>query len=108
MQQTHVLQTIEHTLARVLEEGQVALLQQIGTDFENNAYPALLDQLVNSQQGGGGGGGGAPMKRTVSIKTVTVLGASGVLETDTDVDTYLIALRAALVQALKDGKRISL
>ncbi len=106
--QQDVLQTIEHTLARVLEEGQVALLQQIGTDFENNAYPALLDQLVNSQQGGGGGGGGAPMKRTVSIKTVTVLGASGVLETDTDVDTYLIALRAALVQALKDGKRISL
>ena len=104
--QQDVLQKIEHTLTRVQAESQVALLQQIGTDFENSAYPALLDQLAASQQGEGGGG--APKKRTVSIKTVTVPGASGVLETDTDVDTYLIALRAALVQALKDGKRISL
>ena len=105
--QQAVLQTVEHALTRVQDESQVALIQQIGTDFENSAYPALLDQLANSQQGGGGGGG-APKKQTVSIKTVTVPGATGVLETDTDVDTYLAALRAALVQALKDGKRISL
>ncbi len=105
--QQAVLHTIEHTLTRVQAETQVALIQQIGTDFENSAYPALLDQLANSQPGGGGGGG-APKKQTVSIRTVTVPGASGVLETDTDVDTYLLALRAALVQALMDGKRISL
>ncbi len=104
--QQDVLQTIKDTLTRVHDENQVALLQQIGTDFDNSTYPALLDQLAASQQGGGGGG--APKKVTVSIKTVTVPGVSGVLETDTDVDTYLKALRAALVQALKDGKRISL
>ena len=104
--QQAVLHTIEHTLTRVQAESQVALIQQIDTDFENSAYPALLDQLANSQQDGGGGG--APKKQTVSIKTVTVPGASGVLETDTDIDTYLTALRTALVQALKDGKRISL
>ena len=103
--QQAVLHTIEHTLTRVQAESQVALIQQIGTDFENNTYPALLDQLANSQQGGGGV---VPKKQTVSIRTVTVPGATGVLETDTDVDTYLIALRAALVQALNDGKRISL
>ena len=103
--QQAVLQTIENTITRVQAESQVALIQQIGTDFDNSVYPALLDQLANSQQGGGGG---EPKKQTVSIKTVTVPGASGVLETDTDVDTYLAALRAALVQALKDGKRISL
>ena len=104
--QQAVLHTIEHALTRVQAESQVALIQQIGTDFENSAYPALLDQLANSQPGGGGGG--APKKQTVSIRTVTVPGASGVLETDTDVDAYLTDLRAALVQTLKDGKRISL
>jgi hypothetical protein len=90
----------------VQAESQVALLQQIGTDFESSAYPALVDQLAASQPSDGGAG--VPTKQTVSIKTVTVPGVSGVLETATDVDTYLTALRAALVQALKDGKRISL
>jgi hypothetical protein len=104
--QQEVLQAIASTLTRVQAENQVALLQQIGTDFENSTYPALVDQLVASQPGGGGGG--APKKQTVSIKTVAVPGASGVLETDADVDTYLAGLRAALVQALRDGKRISL
>ena len=104
--QQDVLETIERTLVRVREESQVALLLQIGTDFENSAYPALLDQLAAAQEEGGGGG--APIKQTVSIKTVVVPGASGVIDNDTDIDDYLIALRAALVQALKDGKRISL
>ena len=103
--QQAVVQTIDRTLTRVQAETQIALIQQIGSDFENNTYPALLDQLANSQQDDGGG---APKKQTISIKTITVPEASGVLETDTDVDTYLTALRAALLQALGDGKRISL
>ena len=42
------------------------------------------------------------------MKTIPVPGASGVLETEDDVDKYLAALRSALVQTLNDGKRISL
>ena len=76
----------------------------MGTDFDGSVYPALLDQLATSPQGGDG----PPPKQTVSIKTVTVLGASGVLESDDDVDKYLAALRVALIQTLNDGKRISL
>jgi hypothetical protein len=95
-----VLQAIEHTITRVQAESQVALIQQIGTEFENITYPALVDQLGVDDD--------APKKQTVSIKTVTVPGASGVLETDTDIENYLSDLRAALVQVLKDGKRISL
>ena len=49
-----------------------------------------------------------PAKQTVSVKTIAVPGASGVLETEADVDKYLAALRSALVQTLNDGKRISL
>ena len=64
----------------------------------------LLDQLAQAQQGGGA----PPSKPTVSIKTVTVPGAYGVLESEEDVDKYLTAFRSALIQTLNDGKRISL
>jgi hypothetical protein len=101
--QQSVIQTVDQTLSRVGAESQVALILQIATDFEASVYPSLLDQLAASQQGVGV----PPQKQTVSIKTVTVPGVSGVLETDTDVDKYLTALRTALLQILKD-KRISL
>jgi hypothetical protein len=96
---------IDQTLSRVTAENQVALILQIGTDFEATVYPSLLDQLAGSQQGGGNG---PPPKQTVAVKSVVVAGVSGVLETEDDVDNYLTALRAALLQTLDDGKRISL
>jgi hypothetical protein len=103
--QKSVVQGIDQTLSRVGAESQVALILQIGSDFEASVYPSLLDQLAASRQGGGNG---PPPKQTVAVKSVVVPGASGVLETEDDVRIYLIALRAALLQALDDGKRISL
>jgi hypothetical protein len=103
--QKTVVQEIDQTLSRVGAESQVALILQIGNYFEASLYPSLLDQLAASRQGGGNG---PPPKQTVAVKTVVVPGASGVLETEDDVDTYLAALRAALLQTLDDGKRISL
>ncbi|BBX47676.1 BREX system P-loop protein BrxC [Mycobacterium cookii] len=103
--QQSVFERVDHTLLRVGAESQVALILHIGADFEASVYPSLLDQLTASQPGSGGNP--PPQKQTVSIKTVTVPGASGVLETPTDVENYLTALRAALLQTLKD-KRISL
>ena len=102
--QQSVVRSVDQVLARIGTEGQVAVLRQIGTDFDDSTYPALLDHLATSPQDGGA----PPPKQTVSIKTVTVSGASGVLETDGDVDNYLASLRAALIQTLNDGKRISL
>ena len=103
--QQGVVQKIDRVLARVGEQGQVALILQIGAEFEDNVYPALLDQLADSQQGDVDA---PPPKQTVSVKSVAVPGASGVLETEEDVDKYLTALRAALIQTLNAGKRISL
>jgi hypothetical protein len=96
---------IDQTLSRVTAENQVALILQIGTDFEASVYPSLLDQLAGSQQGGDNS---PPPKQTIAVKSVVVAGVSGVLETEDDVDNYLTALRAALLQKLDDGKRISL
>jgi len=104
--QARVTQRIDETLARVASETQVALILQIGSNFEASDYPALLDLLTASQPSGGED---APApKQTVSIKTIAVPGASGVIETEADVDAYLTALRGALVQSLNDGKRIIL
>lgn len=101
-----VSQRVDETLARVASESQVALILQVGSTFESTDYPALLDMLAASQEGGGDGGPAS--RQTVSVKTISVPGASGVLETEEDVDKYLAALRSALVQTLTDGKRISL
>lgn len=95
---------IDQTLSRVTAENQVALILQLGTDFEASVYPSLLDELAASQQGGGNG---PHTKQTVAVKSVVVPGASGVLETEDDVDNYLAALRVALIQILRE-KRISL
>ncbi len=104
--QTRVTQRIDETLARVATEAQIALILQIGSNFEASDYPSLLDLLSASPQGGGEN---APApKPAVSIKTITVHGASGLIESESDVDAYVAALRGALVQTLNDGKRIIL
>jgi hypothetical protein len=107
-----VLRRVDQAVSRVRSERQIALIRGIGSDFEETVYPDLLDQLAASQQGqsGGSGGGGTPPppKQTVSVKTIAAKGVSGVLETEEDVERYVAALRAALVQTLNDGKRISL
>jgi hypothetical protein len=104
--QRRVDQRIDQTLARVASESQVALILQIGSTFESSDYPTLLDLLASSPVEPDRDP--TPTKQTVSVKTIDVPGASGVLENEQDVDKYLAALRSALVQTLHDGKRISL
>lgn len=104
--QQRVDQRVDQTLARVASESQVALILQIGSNFESSDYPSLLDLLASSPVEPDPDP--TPTKQTVSVKTIAVPGASGVLENEADVDKYLAALRSALVQTLNDGKRISL
>ncbi|TCC44056.1 BREX system P-loop protein BrxC [Kribbella capetownensis] len=108
--QESVLRRVDQTISRVRTQNQIALIRETGSSFEETVYPGLLDQLAASQQGDGDGDGGAPPppKQTVSVKTISATGVSGVLETEADVDRYLDALRSALVKTLNDGKRISL
>lgn len=104
--QQRAVQRIDQTLARVAGENQVALIQQIGSNFESSEYPGLLDLLASSPAIPNPDP--EPVKQTVSVKTVRVPGASGVLETEADIDNYLTALRSALIETLNDGKRITL
>lgn len=105
--QGSVLRRVDQTISRVSSHNQVALIREIGSSFEASVYPSLLDLLAASTQGDGRDDV-PPPKQTVSVKTISATGISGVLETEEDVDRYLDALRMALVHTLNDGKRISL
>ncbi|MBG6184702.1 ElaB/YqjD/DUF883 family membrane-anchored ribosome-binding protein [Arthrobacter sp. CAN_A214] len=107
--QRHVSHIIDQIIARLSSERQIALIREQGNSFEEKTYPALLDQLASSPQDEGGTDRPGPAPRqTISIKTITVSGAHGVLENPEDVDRYLGALRDALLNTLNDGKRIAL
>ncbi len=107
--QENALRRVDQTISRVRAQNQVALIRETGSSFEETVYPSLLDQLAAAQQGGGDGDDDTPPpKQTVSVRTISAAGVSGVLETEEDVDRYLEALRGALVKTLNDGKRISL
>ena len=104
--QESVIRRIDAILARLSNETQVAIILQTGATFEQDDYPALLSQLVESQQDENGD---TPQsKPMVSVKTISAPGVAGVLESESDVDNYLAALRTALVATLNDGKRITL
>lgn len=101
-----VIRRLDVIRARLDSETQVALILQAGATFEQDDYPDLLSRLVEAQQGGDDDA--PPPKPMVSVKSIGVPGASGVLESEADIDTYLAKYRAALVAILNDGKRITL
>ncbi|MDV8002811.1 BREX system P-loop protein BrxC [Rhodococcus sp. IEGM 1408] len=104
--QESVIGRIDQILTRLVGESQLALMLQMAATFEEDDYPALLSHLVEAQQGGGDDA--PPPKPMVSVKTISAPGVTGVLESESDVDSYLAALRTALVATLNDGKRITL
>ena len=78
--QEGVVRRTDAILARLSGETQIALILQVGSAFEQDDYPALLSRLVESQQAGGDD---VPVPRSmVSVKRISVPGASGVLESE--------------------------
>ena len=111
--QRSVSKKINAILDRISQENQIAVVREIANTFEEDTYPAILDQLAASPRTSNADSDDTPApapikKQTVSVRTITVAGARSVLETEEDIDRYLAALRTALVQALNDDKRIAL
>jgi hypothetical protein len=106
--QESVLREVDQEISRVGSQNQIALIRELGASFEQSIYPGLLDRLGASEESGDDDTPPPKPKQTVSVKTVSAVGVTGVLETEEDIDRYLAALRNALIQTLNDGKRISL
>ena len=108
--QQRVVATVDRLSTRIGDEQQIALIREMGNSFEEVVFPSLLDQLAAAARPpeGTDDPSPTPVKQTVSVKTITVTGVHGVLETAEDVDRYVAVFRASLIEALKDGKRIAL
>ncbi|MFB9073858.1 BREX system P-loop protein BrxC [Citricoccus parietis] len=109
--QHSAIQKVGAILDRIRSDGQIAVVREIASTFEERTYPVILDQLAASPRSGADDDEpvhAPPKKQTVSVKSISATGIHGVLETEHDVDRYLDALRMALVHAINDDKRIAL
>ncbi len=78
-------QRIDQTIARVGTENQIALIREIGAASRRRSTRRCSTSSLASPQGGRRRRR-RPPKQTVSVKTITVAGVAGVLETEEDVD----------------------
>ena len=106
-------QKVNEVLNRIGQESQIAVVREIANTFEEQTYPGILDQLAESLHAHPADDTDEPAtvsdrKQTISVRSIHITGTHRVLETEEDIDHYLGALRAALIEALNDNKRISL
>lgn len=118
-----------HSIRTSIDETSViANIRQIITRAQEVVYPQLLDRLAasvpqpQSQQVTPSVSPSdpsdvveppapvpaTPMKRTVHIKSIPLPHTTTMLESETDIDTFLEAYRSTLVAALEQGERILL
>ena len=93
---------VDIIFASLENQNLIAVIEQTGSHFASTDYPGLIDQLAKSVDPAD------PAKPTVSLGTLTVVGAPTLIETEAEMETYLSALRALLIQTINDGKRITL
>lgn len=100
-------------LDRIDRESQIAVIRDIASNFEEKTYPAIFDRLAASRilkrtERDTEKEDASVKRKTVSLRAVSVMEVGGFLETEEDVDRYLVALRTALIQTINDDKRIAL
>lgn len=100
--QKSVTGRIDIVFASLDGERLVAVMEQTGAHFVSTIYPALVDELAESANPS------EPVKPSVALSTIKVPTGPAFIESETDMDHYLAALRAVLVETLNDGKRITL
>ena len=81
------------------------MVQWVGATFYKGHRVTI--RHTRTAEAGEGDDSSAP-KQTVSVKTIKISAANGLLENEDDIQGYVEALRDALMDVLKDGKRISL
>lgn len=100
--QKSVTGRIDIVFASLDGERLVAVMEQTGAHFVSTIYPALVDELAESANPS------EPVKPSVALSAIKVPTGPAFIQNETDIDHYLTALRAALVETLHDGKRITL
>ena len=97
--QNAAVDTVNTLLSTLDSQNLIAVVHQAGSQFESTTYPGLIDQLTKSADTGG-----KPQKPTVAVASIKAAAGPAIIETESDVDAYLAALRVALVQAIKENR----
>lgn len=97
--QNAAVDTVNKLLSTLDSQNLIAVVHQAGSQFESVTYPGLIDQLTKSADSDG-----KPQKPTVAVASIKAAGGPAIIETESDVDAYLAALRASLVQAIKENR----
>lgn len=97
--QNAAVDTVNALLSTLDSQKLIAIVHQTGSQFESATYPGLVDQLTKSADPGG-----MPQKPTVAVASIKAAGGPAIIETESDVDAYLAALRVSLVQAIKENR----
>jgi hypothetical protein len=108
------LSEIDLTIAVVEQTRDVAKIKLAVSTFANETLPGILSKLLVTPPGPDPDPGPTPALQptpqpspVVKINSIVVPGVKLVLASESDVDDYLAALRAELVRALNDGKRLT-
>lgn len=110
--QRAALSKVDSALRDITASQHVAAIESAVNRFEEQLYPALLDQLDASAAPApapmGSGEAPAPVKvpTSTSIRSIKPSGGPAVLENSEDVEQYLDALRSKLLNVIESGKRI--
>ncbi|UIJ35077.1 BREX system P-loop protein BrxC [Allobranchiibius sp. GilTou73] len=100
--QKAVTGSVDIVFASLEDERLVAVMEQTGARFLTAIYPGLVDELAESANPT------VPVKPSIALSRIKVSNAPALIENETDLSHYLVALRAALVDTLNAGKRITL
>lgn len=110
-----VVSQIDTWKQHVNVENEIALVKHHAANFEDTVYPGLVDLIFRSQPEvqidldvRRDDPGDAPVRSTVSIRSIKVRSSTTILQTEDDIDAYLNAYRAELIKAIRSGKRVTL
>lgn len=128
--QGRALDRVDRAIQQIWDETSIAKIQLAATTFAVSTFPSLIAELAAARpatvpprptpdaswQDGSNSDSGEPrpevpepkpLKPTVHISTVDVVGGKIVLATVGDVDDYVEALREALTKTINQGNRIT-
>lgn len=112
--QSRTSDQVERLIQQIESEPQIAVVRDLANDFEQRTFPRLIDQLSTSAQLLSHDASNeeptpqAPVRQTVSIRSISVPNVPRLLTTEEGVDRYLANFRIVLLEVLNDDKHISL
>lgn len=103
-----VLLPMRNAIERIDKEPLAPVVRQLAERTQSEILPRQLQEVSAIAAKKKGPGSGAPAVQYIAARSIPVAFAKGVIETQTDLDTYLAAVGKAYAAELENHKRITL